>query len=67
MFALVSTGNLLAPRGSAEMLVDNMAIDRGSIATVISKLVRHEWGITLLAAEPLREFPVPAPAGSSRP
>lgn len=48
MFALVSTGNLLAPRGSAEQLVEDMPIDRGTVATIVGKILRHDWGITLL-------------------
>lgn len=48
MIALVTTGHLLAPRGSAEQIVGS-PIDRGSIATIISKFLRFDWGITLLA------------------
>lgn len=49
MFALVTTGNLLAARGSAESLVNEQAIDRGPVSAIVNKVIRHQWGVTLLA------------------
>jgi hypothetical protein len=49
MFALVTTGHLLAPRGSAAEQVGGREIDRTGVGSIIAKILRHEWGITLLA------------------
>jgi hypothetical protein len=49
MFALVRTGHLLAPRGSAIELVDGRNIDRSGVGSIVAKISRHDWGITLLA------------------
>jgi hypothetical protein len=49
MFALVRTGHLLAPRGSAAEQVGGLEIDRTGVGSIVSKISRHDWGITLLA------------------
>lgn len=49
MFALVTTGNLNAARGSAEALVGGQSIDRGPVSAIVEKILHHDWGITLLA------------------
>lgn len=48
MFALLSSGYLLAAAGSAEQTI-GQAIERGPVRTVISKLLSKENGIRLLA------------------
>lgn len=49
MFALLSSGYLLAAAGSAEHTVGDLRIERGPVRAVISKLLDKEIGVRLLA------------------
>lgn len=49
LYALVTTGNLLAPGGSAEAYVGDQPIDRGRPGSIVAQLITHDWGIDLLA------------------
>ncbi|CAN5286321.1 hypothetical protein BH09ACT12_BH09ACT12_04930 [soil metagenome] len=49
LYALVTTGNLLAPGGSAEAYVGDQPIDRGRPGAIVAQLITHDWGIDLLA------------------
>ncbi len=49
LFALITTGNLLAPGGSAKDFVEGAQIARGRPALIVEALCKYSWGIDLLA------------------
>lgn len=49
MIAMVTTGHLNAPRGSAEEIVGGKTISRGPVAQIVTKLLETEAGHALLA------------------
>lgn len=48
LFAMTTTGYLLAPGGSSEAVAKGK-VDRGALGSIVRGMLRHHWGIELLA------------------